>query len=69
MIVKDLNEMDKIVASNQNLSWVGWNVVERHRSEKARTAVNGVHSDGQWYLQRVYTPDHEGWNIPNNYKG
>lgn len=69
MIVKNLDHMEKIVARNNNLSWVGWDVVDRKRSEGARTAVNGVRVNGVWYLQRIYPVNRNGWDIPNKYRG
>ena len=69
MIVSSLEKMEKIVSRNNNLSWVGWDVVDRKRSESGRTAINGVRVNGVWYLQRVYQVTRNGWDIPNKYKG
>lgn len=69
MIIKDLEKMEKLVARNNNLSWIGWDIADRKRSESARTAVNGVRVDGVWYLQRIYTVTRNGWDIPNKYRG
>ena len=69
MIVNNLERMEKIVARNNNLYWVGWDVADRKRSEAGRTAVNGVRVDGVWYVQRIYTITRNGWDIPNKYKG
>jgi len=69
MIVTNLEKMEKIVARNNNLSWVGWDVVDRKRSDAARTAVNGVRVNGVWYLQRIYSVTRNGWDIPNKYRG
>jgi len=68
MIIKSLEKMEKIVAKNKNLSWVGWDVVDRKRSESGRTAVSGVRVDGVWYLQRTYPVTANGWDIPYKYK-
>jgi len=69
MIVNNLERMEKIVARNNNLYWVGWDVADRKRSEAGRTAVNGVRVDGVWYVQRIYTVTRNGWDIPNKYRG
>jgi hypothetical protein len=69
MIINDLDRMEKIVARNNNLSWVGWDVADRKRSEAGRTAVNGVRVNGVWYLQRIYHVTRNGWDIPNKYRG
>ena len=69
MIVTNLEKMEKIVARNNNLSWIGWDVADRKRSDAARTAVNGVRVNGVWYLQRIYSVTRNGWDIPNKYRG
>lgn len=60
--------MEQIVAKNNNLSWVGWDVVDRKQSDGGRTAVNGARVNGVWYIQRIYSPTRNGWDIPNKYK-
>ncbi len=68
MIINKLETMEKIVASNHMLDWVGWDVAERKKTEAGRTAVNGVRVKGQWYTQRVFKLNRNGWDIPNRYK-
>jgi hypothetical protein len=68
MIIKNLEQMEKIVSKNSNLSWVGWDVVDRKRSDGARTSLDGVRVNGLWYLQRIYPVTRQGWDIPNKYK-
>lgn len=68
MIIKSLDQMEKIVKQNNNLSWIGWDVVDRKRSESGRTSVDGVRVDGVWYLQRIYPVNRQGWDIPNKYR-
>jgi hypothetical protein len=68
MIINKLEKMERIVAKNNNLAWVGWDIAERKRTEMGRTAVNGVRVNGQWYTQRVFKLDRNGWDIPNRYK-
>jgi hypothetical protein len=69
MIITSLEKMEKIVAKNKELSWIGWDVRDLKRSESGRTAVNGVRVDGVWYLQRIYSVSRNGWDIPYKYKG
>lgn len=69
MIITNLDKMEKIVKKNKNLSWVGWDVVDRKKSDAGRTAINGVRVDGEWYLQRFYPVTRNGWNIPDKYRG
>ena len=69
MIITNLEKMEKIVARNKELSWVGWDVRDLKRSDAGRTAINGVRVDGVWYLQRIYSITRNGWDIPNKYRG
>lgn len=68
MIINNLQKMEKIVHKYANLSWDGWDVVDRKRSDAGRTSVSGVRVGDQWFLQRVYKVDRNGWDIPNKYK-
>ncbi len=68
MIVKSLDQMEKIVADNKKfLSWDGWSVVELYQSEKARSSVNGVYKNNKWFMKKVFSPSRIGWEIPNKY--
>ena len=69
MIIKSLEKMEKIVKQYPNLSWNGWDVVDRKRSDSGRTSISGVRVNNEWYLQRVYSVTREGWDIPNKYRG
>ena len=68
MIIKSLNTMEKIVNKNKNLIWSGWNVIDLKESEIAKTSLMGIRVKNKWYIHRVYSPDRNGWNIPNKYK-
>ena len=68
MIVKDLKAMEKIVSSNRSLVWVGWDVAERNKTEMGRTSANGVRVNDQWYTQKIFKLNTDGWDIPNKYK-
>ena len=67
MIIKSLAQMEKIVSKNKELYWVGWDVVERKRSDIARTSTSGVRIKDSWYLQKTFNLDRNGWDIPNKY--
>ena len=68
MIIKDLTAMEKIVAKNSNLKWVGWDVLELKKTNLGRTDVNGIRIKDQWYIQKTFTPSRNGWEIPGKYK-
>ena len=67
MIINSLAHMEKIVEKNKDLAWVGWDVVERKRSDLARTSPSGVRVKNAWYLQKTFNLDRNGWDIPNKY--
>lgn len=67
MIIKSLDHMESIVKKHKELSWVGWNVVERKRSDLGRTSPIGVRVKDIWYLQKTFALNRNGWDIPNKY--
>lgn len=69
MIVKDLSVMEKIVKNNRDLMWSGWDVLELKKTNLGRTDVNGIRINNAWFIKKTYTPDRNGWDIPNKYRG
>ena len=68
MLVVDLKTMEKIVKNNNNLKWVGWDVLELKRSNLGRTDVNGIRIDDQWYIKKDIKLTDKGWEISNKYR-
>lgn len=69
MIIKSLNTMEKIVAKNKNLVWDGWDVLDLKEENIARTSTKGIRIKDKWYLHKRYSPNRNGWDIPNKYRG
>ncbi len=67
MIISSLKHMEKIVSRHKELAWVGWDVVERKRSDLAKTSPSGVLVKSAWYLQKTFNLNRNGWDIPNKY--
>jgi hypothetical protein len=67
MQIKNLEQMEKIVAHNNSLSWDGWNVIELVKSKTAMFKSNGAFKDGSWYLKKVFSLNQDGWRIPDKY--
>lgn len=67
MIIKDLDYMEKIVASNKTLLWDGWTVVNSYPSESGRTSAKGALVNSKWHLQTRFEPTDSGWNIPSKF--
>lgn len=68
MIIKSLNTMEKIVSKNKNLKWRGWDVIDLKESHLAKTSANGIRINDKWFLHKVYSPNRDGWDIPNKYR-
>ena len=60
--------MEKIVEKNNNLKWVGWDVLELKRSNLGRTDVNGIRINDQWYIKKDIKLTDKGWEISNKYR-
>ena len=64
MIINTLEQMESIVSKNKNLYWDGWTVVNRYKSDKARTSKYGIYFRNNWYMSKRFEPNRDGWNIP-----
>lgn len=60
--------MEKIVMQNKNLVWDGWDVLDLKESDIAKTSANGIRINNKWYLHKRYSPERNGWDIPNKYR-
>lgn len=67
MIVKTLEQMEEIVSNNKSLSWDGWTVVDKYKSEKAKTSKYGIYFKGNWYMSKRFEPSRNGWDIPERF--
>lgn len=67
MVVRSLEQMEKIVANNKALSWNGWTVIHSFASDKARTSKFGALVDGKWQMQKRFEPTTSGWEIPDKF--
>jgi hypothetical protein len=64
MIVQTLEQMEQIVSKNKNLFWDGWTVVNKYKSEKAKTSKYGIYLNNNWYMSKRFEPNRNGWDIP-----
>jgi hypothetical protein len=69
MQIKSLNQMEKIVANNKSLSWDGWTVISKEKTEKGRTSPQGAFIKNAWHIQKRFEPTRTGWEIPNKFVG
>lgn len=68
MLVKELEVMEKIVSKNRDLMWSGWDVLELKKTNLGRTDANGIRIKDNWFIKKTFSPDRNGWNIPNKYQ-
>lgn len=62
------DEAHDLVESNRFLSWDGWDIVTRRKSDAAWADKRGVFVDGQWWLQFRYPLRSDGtWGVPDIY--
>lgn len=65
MLVTDLDEMERIVASRADLEWDGWNVVKYTNSSNAIYSKDGAYRRGKWMTKKVFPITQDGWYLPN----
>jgi hypothetical protein len=68
MVVKSLEVMEKIVGNNRDLMWSGWDVLELKKTNLGRTDANGIRIKNNWFIKKTFSPDRNGWDIPNKYQ-
>jgi hypothetical protein len=66
MNIQSLEQMEQIVKNSKSLSWDGWDVINRYKSEKARTSKYGQYINGRWYMVKRFKPTRNGWDIPES---
>ncbi len=67
MKIKSLEEMEEIVSKNHSLFWDGWTVVNKYKSDKAKTSKYGVFINNKWYMTVRFEPNRDGWDIPERF--
>jgi len=65
MLIKSLEEMEAIVENNKALSWDGWTVIEKTKSDIAWMQPNAQFVNGKWFAINKYIISQDGWNIPS----
>lgn len=56
-----------IVENNKSLHWDGWDIVEFKKDNSAEYHPKGVRRNGIWGFTKRYSPNDEGWRLPNKY--
>lgn len=64
--IRDLEEMEQIVASSNNLEWDGWDVIHYSKARSSFFKPGAVFHDGEWHTARRYVPGRNGWEVPRS---
>jgi hypothetical protein len=59
--------METIVENNKSLEWIGWDVVELQKSPTGWMKPEGILRNGEWFIQKRYNVESDGWDIPNKF--
>lgn len=63
-VIRDLDAMESIVASNRQLEWDGWDVVHYRPKEASFMNPKGAFRNGVWNLATRYPVTEKGWVFP-----
>jgi hypothetical protein len=69
MLVKSLEQMEKIVDSTEDLQWDGWDVVSLKPTDSGLMSKDAKQINGKWYIQKRFMLTENGWEIPNKIVG
>jgi hypothetical protein len=65
MLVSNIEEMERIVSSREDLEWDGWNVIKYTRSHNAMFSTYGILKNGVWCTKKIFPVTENGWVLPN----
>lgn len=67
--MKNINyeQAHKIVDKNKNLMWIGWDIIEYKYDNDAIYNKNAMIINGRWAKINRYSPDKNGWKVPDRY--
>lgn len=66
MLITNLEYMEKVVASRNDLRWIGWDVAKTTKSNSGFYQTDGVLINGNWYRQKLFPVTEKGWEVPAN---
>jgi len=68
MLIKELEQAEKIVKFNKDLRWVGWNIVSREITANGFNHKSGSFLNNRWGIDKHYPITENGWYLPNKYR-
>lgn len=67
MININYEQAHKVVDSNKNLMWIGWDIIEYRYDNDAMYEKNSMRINGRWAKIKTYSLDNAGWKVPDKY--
>lgn len=68
MLISNLDQMEKIVESREDLEWIGWDII-RYFGQSSFLSKDAVFKNGKWVKTKVYPITEQGWDVPDNIGG
>jgi len=65
--VNNYEQADSIVSKNKSLRWDGWDIVQFKADASAEYDKRGVRYNNKWGFEKRYSPDREGWRVPDGF--
>lgn len=66
MLVTNLEIMESIVRSRNDLDWIGYDIAKYTNSSNAMFDVDGVFRNGKWMKKKVFPLTEKGWYLPDS---
>ena len=68
MKITSLDDAERIVENNSQLSWDGWNIIYLVQDDYAEFLHIGLFdkSSQKWYKRFIFECSQDGWNIPDS---
>lgn len=67
MIIINYEQAHDVVKNNKFLHWDGWDIVDFKFDANAEYDKRGIRYKNRWGFEKRYSPDHEGWKVPQRY--
>lgn len=67
MITINYEQAHRVVENNKFLHWDGWDIVDFKLDSAAEYDKRGSRYKGRWGFEKRFTPDRNGWKVPQRY--
>jgi hypothetical protein len=67
MITINYEQAHNVVKNNKFLHWDGWDIVDFKFDANAEYDKRGVRYKNRWGFEKRFSPDSDGWKVPQRY--